>query len=163
MHTFIAIAYSPSIEAEDQTIDAGDWIGSATLFGPYPKADYELLDSGGPDIGPDDVESKWQMTAIYNSLEHRGKGIAKMLIKGALDFAEAAGEGKKTRVRIMVHPDNTIVKRLYAGLGFVDAGLCTFAEAYITNKDPEMVPPDGGKDNPEKYLSRGGIIMERLS
>jgi ribosomal protein S18 acetylase RimI-like enzyme len=163
LHIFIAVAYAPGTKPEGQTIDAGDWIGSATLLGATPKADYELTESGGPEIGEDDVESKWQMAAVYNSPEHRGKGVAKMLIQGALDFAEAAGEGKKTRVRIIIHPDNIVVKRMYDNLGFKAAGLATLVEALLTNKDDDMVPADGGKSNPEKYLRRAPFIMERLT
>ncbi|KAG0650683.1 hypothetical protein D0Z07_2250 [Hyphodiscus hymeniophilus] len=163
VHTFIAVAYAPSTNPEEQTIDAGDWIGSATLLGPSPKAKYHLTESGGPEPGDDLAESKWQMTAVYNSPEHRGKGIAKMLIKGALEFAGAAGEGRSTRVRIMIHPDNVVVKKLYDGLGFVDAGNCTLAEAYLSNFDDDMLPADQGRSNPEKYWSRQGLVMERSS
>lgn len=163
VHTFIAVAYAPSTKPEEQTIDAGDWVGSATLLGSSPKAKYHLPESGGPEPGDDGMETKWQMTAVYNSPEHRGKGIAKMLINGAIEFAEAAGEGKKTRMRIMIHPDNIVVKRLYDGLGFIDAGRTTLAEAYISNFDEDMLPADGGKSNPERYWSRRGLIMERVT
>ena len=163
VHTFIAVAYAPSTKPEEQTIDAGDWVGSATLLGPSPKHKYYLTESGGPEPGDDDVEGKWQMTAVYNSPEHRGKGIAKMLISGALDFAEAADIQSQTRVRIMIHPLNVVVKKLYDGLGFVDAGICTLAEAYISNFDDNMLPADLERSNPEKYWLRRGLIMERLS
>lgn len=163
VHTFIAVAYAPTTLPEQQTIDAGDWVGSATLLGPFPMSRYFLPESGGPVLGEDDAETKWQMTAVYNNPEHRGKGIAKMLIKGALEFAEEKGEGKKMRVRIMIHPDNIAVKKLYDGLGFEEAGRCTLAEAYLSNMDDDMVPADGGKSNPEKYMRRAGLIMERLS
>ena len=163
LHTFIAVAYAPSTRPEEQTINTGDWIGSATLLGPFTKAKYHLIESGGPEPGEDDVEDKWQMTAVYNSPTHRGKGVAKTLIKAALDFAENAGKGRKTRIRIMIHPDNVVVKKLYDGLGFVDAGLCTLAEALISNSDDILLPVDHGKSDPGKYLNRRGLIMERQS
>lgn len=163
VHTFIAVAYAPSTKPEEQTIDAGNWVGSATLLGPFPKARYELPESGGPQIGEDDMETKWQMAAVYNSPDHRGKGLAKMLIKAAAEFAEAKGGKKNTRIRIMIKPDNVSVRKLYEGLGFVEAGRCTLAEAYISNLDENLVPADGGKSNPERYLTRGGLIMEKLS
>lgn len=84
------------------------------------------------------------MTAVYNSPVHRGKGIANMLIQSAMDFAGKEGERVQCRVRIMIHPSNVAVKRLYEGLGFVDAGNCTLAEAYVSNGDREMLPLDGG-------------------
>jgi hypothetical protein len=64
VHTFIAVAYPPNTKHEQQTIDAGDWVGSAMLLGPTPKTVYDIPESGGPEIGGDDVESKWQMCAV---------------------------------------------------------------------------------------------------
>jgi len=162
VHYLIAVAYAPDTKPEKQTIDAGDWIGSATLIGPISKEAYELSESGGPEIGADDTETRWQMTAVFNAPLHRGKGIAKLLINGALEFAaKEAGRERESRTRIMIHPRNIVVKKLYEGLGFVDAGNCTLAEAYISNGDANMLPLDGGASDPEKYLSRLGIVMEK--
>lgn len=163
LHTFVAVAYAAGTPPELQTIDAGDWIGSATLLGPFTKASFAIPESGGPDVGDDDVESKWQMTAVYNSPIHRGKGIAKMLIQSAMSFASEEGKRRETRMRIMIHPRNVVVKKLYEGLGFVDAGNCTLAEAYLSNGDAEMLPADGGLSDPAKYHVRQGIIMVRVT
>jgi ribosomal protein S18 acetylase RimI-like enzyme len=164
VHNFIAVAYEPGSESKQQTIDGGDWVGSATLLGSYPKSSYILSDSGGPEPGEDDVESKWQMTAVYNSPEHRGKGIAKMLIQSAVEFAsKEGGNGQRCRTRIMIHPNNVVVKSLYSRLGFVDAGLCTLAEAFLSNGDASLLPADGGASEPEKYHNRLGIVMEHVS
>ncbi|KAL2064769.1 hypothetical protein VTL71DRAFT_3908 [Oculimacula yallundae] len=159
LHTFVAVAYSPSTlppdsqqqaQNETQTIGRGDWIGSLTLLGPFtssefdiPESGYSATDSEGIEID-DSSESKWQITAVYNSPLHRGQGVAKMLIQAAMDFAEKEGGKERTRVRIMIHPSNVVVKRLYEGLGFGDAGYCTLAEAYRSNGDEEMLPADGG-------------------
>lgn len=161
-HNFIAVAYAAGTLPEFQTIDAGDWVGSATLIGPVPRASFELFESGGPSPGDDEVESKWQMTAVYNSPEHRGKGVAKMLIQGAMDFAFNEGEGRGSRMRIMIHPKNVLVKTLYGNLGFEEAGKMTLVEACVANGDAEMVPSDGGKGDRVKYHSRLGIVMERV-
>lgn len=64
-------------------------------------------------------------------------------------------------MRIFIHPHNVIVKKLYASLGFVDAGLITYMEAVVANGDPGLLPADGGKAEPDKYLSRMGLCMER--
>jgi ribosomal protein S18 acetylase RimI-like enzyme len=162
-HNFIAVAYSPATILEQQTISSGDWIGCVTLLGPIPKATYELSESGGLEIEEDDLETKWQITAVYNKPEHRGKGIAKMLIRSALDFAaKESGEGRRCRARIMIHPSNIAVKRLYAGIGFENAGLCTLAVAYLSSGDAMLLPPDGGLSQPEKYHNRLGTVMERV-
>lgn len=42
IHTFVAVAYGQGTAPERQTIDAGDFIGSATLVGPFSKDDYEV-------------------------------------------------------------------------------------------------------------------------
>jgi GNAT superfamily N-acetyltransferase len=159
----IAVAYASDTSSDLQTIDRGDWIGSATLIGPITKEAYELRESGGPEIGGDDVETRWQITAVFNAPQHRGKGIAKMLINGALEFAAKESKGRKYRTRIMIHPRNVVVKKLYEGLGFVDAGKCTLAEAYISNGDANMLPLDGGTSDPEKYLNRLGTVMEKVN
>jgi GNAT superfamily N-acetyltransferase len=159
----IAVAYASDTSSDLQTIDRGDWIGSATLIGPIAKEAYELRESGGPEIGGDDVETRWQITAVFNAPQHRGKGIAKMLINGALEFAAKESKGRKYRTRIMIHPRNVVVKKLYEGLGFVDAGKCTLAEAYISNGDANMLPLDGGTSDPEKYLNRLGTVMEKVN
>lgn len=109
VNTFIAVAYAPGTSLEKQTIDAGDWVGSATLLGPRTKVEFDLPKSGGPEIGGDEAERKWQMCAVYNNPEHRGKGLAKMLINGAVDFAtKEAGVGRRSRVRIIIHHDNLV-------------------------------------------------------
>ncbi|KAG4443737.1 hypothetical protein IFR05_000826 [Cadophora sp. M221] len=163
LHTFVAVAYAANTPSELQTIDAGDWIGSATLLGPFTKDIFTIPESGGPEEGDDEVESKWQMTAVYNSPLHRGKGIAKMLIQSGIEFASQEGKRRESRVRIMIHPRNLLVKKLYEGLGFVDAGNCTLAEAYVSNDDAEMLPSDGGTSESEKYHVRLGLIMMRVT
>jgi len=120
-----------------------------------------LKESGGDVIGEDEEEGKWQMTAMYNNPAHRGKGIAKLLINEVVEFARReSGEGKRTRVRIMIHPTNVVVRGLYDGLGFVEAGRCSYAEAVVANGDE--LPEDGGRGEPEKYFTRGGIVMEKV-
>ena len=63
---------------------------------------------------------------------------------------------KKVRVRIMVKPQNTVTLKMYGGLGFFDAGLCTLEEALRANGDSEFIPAG---PLTEKYTSRSGIIM----
>lgn len=48
--------------------------------------------------------------ALYTSDQHRGKGLAKLLCQSAFDFAANIDESKSARLRIMIHPDNQIVK-----------------------------------------------------
>lgn len=162
-HFFIVVAYAANTGPERQTIDGGAWVGSATLLGPFSKEDYVSPESGGPEVGDDGSESKWQMTAVYTSPSHRRKGLANLLIKAVEEFAaREGGQGKRSRIRIMIHPDNIAVKKLYSPLGFKDAGMCTLAEAYLSSGEVESLPQDGGASNPEKYHNRVGFIMEKV-
>ena len=74
-----------------------------------------------------------------------------MLIQAAIDFTvEESVSVTQTRMRIMIHPDNVLVKQLYGVIGFVDAGKCTYAEAAVANGDAQLLPADGGASHPEK-------------
>ncbi|KAI9650949.1 hypothetical protein NHQ30_000984 [Ciborinia camelliae] len=160
---FIAIAHHSSTLPESRTIDSGILVGSVQLYGPNPKAFFSLPLSGAPSLLPDDQELKYQMIALYSSPQHRRKGLAKMLIQGAIDSAKerAAQESKKkVRIRIFMHPENLTVKKLYHDVGFVDAGMCTLSEAFVQNGDPESLPEDGGVSDPERWLNRMGVGME---
>lgn len=163
IHNFVTVSYAPDSKPEERTIDRGDWVGSATLLGPLSKADYELVQSGGPEIGEDDVESKWTLTAVYNTPAHRRKGVAKMLINHVIDFSKNAGGGRRSRIRIMIHPHNLVVKNLYDGLDFKLAGLVTLAEAHVCNGNEDLLPEDGGKSDPEHYHRRTAVAMERIA
>lgn len=156
LHTFVAVAYAENTPPEQQTIDAGDWIGSATLLGPFTREEYVIEGSGGPSVGGDE-EGKWQMTAVYNSPAHRGRGIAKMLVREAMGFAGANGEGRGCRVRIMIHPRNVVVKKLYEGLGFVDAGKCTCKCKFclIIVRDIGSQDKDKSPDGLKTFLGTG--------
>lgn len=163
VHTFIAVAYPADTSAEFQTIDRGNFVGSATLLGPIPKFSYHLPLSNGPTIGEDSEENKWQITGLFNSPEHRKKGLAKMLIQSAIDFTLEQEAAKKSRVRIGIGPLNHAVKGLYGSMGFVPAGTCTLVEGMTANGDGHLVPKDGGVSDPLKYLTRHGLLMERVT
>jgi GNAT superfamily N-acetyltransferase len=157
---FIAVAYAPGTPLEKQTIDRGDFVGNATLLGPFPKHEYELLESGGPEIGSDEEENKWQLSAVYANPSHRGRGIGKMLIVAPFEYATQQSGGKKTRVRAIVHPNNVTAKGLYLKLGYMDAGKCTLEEAYITGGDAEWIPE---KKDPVHWNTRAGLVTEKTA
>jgi GNAT superfamily N-acetyltransferase len=162
MNIFLAISYGPDTPESLQTVDRGDFVGAATMFGPVPKSEFELKESGAEEPGEDEVEGKWHMTAVYNAPGHRGKGVGARLIQGGIDFAlEVDGESKKrTRVRVFLAPTNFVARNVYEKLGFKDAGKCTRVEAMKANGDQELIPEDGGASNPEFYWERGGVGME---
>ena len=150
----------------------GDWVGTTTFLGPIPKASYQLPpESGGPEIGSDEEETRWHMTGLYTSPKHRRKGLAKMIIKSAMAYARnytlslsspsRSSGTKNVRLRMMIRPDNTTVVSLYAAIGFVDAGRCTGTEAFKANGDEELMKLRVGM-GPEIMHQRIGLVMEKL-
>lgn len=163
LHYFLAVAHSVSSPPESHTIDTGLLVGSVQLYGPSPASFFTLPLGGAPPPLPDAQELKYQMIALYSSSLHRRKGLAKMLIQGAIESArkQAQGKGKENvRIRVFLHPENLTVKTLYRSVGFVETGFCTLAEAVVQNGDPESLPEDGGKGDPERWLSMLGVVME---
>ncbi|KAJ7648545.1 hypothetical protein B0H17DRAFT_1102940 [Mycena rosella] len=134
----VCVAHPASQDAEgaEGSPLTGDWVGSAILRGPLSARDYALPPEGGaPPVGMDDVETKWQMTAVFASAAHRGRGIGKMLIQAGKDYALKQTANPRAGLRVMIHPDNLVVLSLYSATGFVDAGRTTGKEAYRTNGD----------------------------
>lgn len=146
----------------------GEWVGAGTVFGPVPKVAYELApESRSPETGADGEETKWQMTALYTSPEHRGKGLAKNLIEGVKTYARThtlsiLPLSKRIRLRIMIRPDNVVVCSLYSTLGFLDAGRATGREAFVANGDEGLVilKMAGPEDGRQMMLARNALVME---
>ncbi|KAJ7205192.1 hypothetical protein GGX14DRAFT_522703 [Mycena pura] len=116
----------------------GEWVGSAILRGPLPVSEYALPhESGTPPCGSDADETRWQMTAVFASVAHRGRGLGKMLIQAGKDYARAQTPGglRRVRLRVMIHPENLAVLGLYSAMNFIDVGRATGQEAYRTNGD----------------------------
>ena len=105
------------------------------------------------------------MTFVYNEPSHRRKGVTKLLIQAALHFTEAKAreQGKKSWMRIIIHPENLVVKGLYTRFGFVEAGSCSLAEALLANGDSDLIPQDDGHSDMEKYRRKSGLVMIRSS
>ncbi|KAF7317381.1 N-acetyltransferase domain-containing protein [Mycena chlorophos] len=119
------------------------WVASAILRGPMSVEEYRLSPASTDVVlGTDEDETRWQMTAVFASAAHRGRGLGKLLIQGAKDHALAytssrtqSSSTQRVRVRALVHPDNATVLGLYAKMGFVDVARTTGKEAYRTNGD----------------------------
>jgi ribosomal protein S18 acetylase RimI-like enzyme len=143
----------------------GQWTGMFTMIGPVSRHDYIWPESGQPEPGPEDSETRWQLTSLFTLPTYRGCGIAKRLTEGAIESGKLASaelervSNKKvwTRVRLVVHPKNTGVVKMYEKFGFVDSARMTVAEACVANGAGDMVPKDA---DPEKWHSRFGVAME---
>ncbi|KAF2843010.1 hypothetical protein M501DRAFT_985165 [Patellaria atrata CBS 101060] len=158
---FIALATHDAEEDDVTKLLKGSWIGMFTLIGPVPYDEFIWPESGAPLPGSDGTETRWQMTALYTNPDYRGKGIAKKLINTAIDFgqeySQTLGPGVKTRFRLFVHPNNTVVLKMYEGMGFVDAGKVTLAEAFIAVGEADLIPKD---PDPAVWHLRAGYGME---
>ncbi|KAJ7051732.1 hypothetical protein C8F01DRAFT_1066616 [Mycena amicta] len=134
----VCVALPVDGPASNSAMD-GTWVGSAILRGPMSLEDYTLPpESKAPQPGADTEETRWQMTAFFASASHRGRGLGKLLIQAAKDYAVAhtrASPARRVRLRAIVHPENTIVLGLYTGLGFADVARATGKEGYRTNGD----------------------------
>ncbi|KAJ4290587.1 hypothetical protein N0V90_010805 [Kalmusia sp. IMI 367209] len=137
-------------DADFDVLLRSEWVGMFTMIGPVSLSDYYFPSSGQPNPGPDGSE-----------------GIAKRLTQAALnhgmDVAREIGKEwdkkPRTRFRLIVHPRNKDVVKMYERFGFKDSARMTLMEAYVANGDGEMVPDDA---DPEKWHSRLGIVMETL-
>jgi len=166
MHTFIAVAYAVDLPSEQQTLETGDWIGCGTLIGPTPYEIYHVPASGGPQLGPDSEEDKWHMTFVYNEPSHRRKGVSKRLILASCEYTDkiANQQGKKSWMRVYMHPSAVAARSLYTSCGFKEAGDCSWHEAAHGNGDADLLPEDhDSENNREKYHSRIGLGLMRRS
>jgi GNAT superfamily N-acetyltransferase len=145
----------------------GEWRGTFTMIGPVSRDDYIFPKSGQPEPGPEGSETRWQLTSLFTLPAYRGHGIAKRLIEAAIEFGKLASDemGRaserdvRTRIRLVVHPKNTGVVKMYEKFGFVDSARMTVAEACIANGAADTVPRYA---DPEKWHSRFGVAMEIL-
>ncbi|KAJ7046456.1 hypothetical protein C8F04DRAFT_1064342 [Mycena alexandri] len=154
----------PAIQSEEVKAGMagldGHWVASGILRGPIAADEYALNGPPPTPISTTDSgtveETRWQMTAVFASEAHRGRGLGKMLIQAGKDYAMAHTQtlGLKnpksdvvlhtstqrptknsSRLRVIIHPDNLAVLSLYSGMGFLAAGRTTGQEAYRTNGD----------------------------
>lgn len=137
-----------------------EWVGQVTLRGPVPASEFLAPPgSGQPEPASDEETEKWQMLSLYTLPSHRGKKLGSRLCERAFEFLrERKGTGgpRLVVVRIMVKPENVATLRLYGGLGFERAGLCTLEEALRANGDAELIPEGELGDT---YTARTGIVM----
>lgn len=145
----------------------GEWAGTFTMIGPISREEYIFPKSGQPEPGPEKSETRWQLTSLFTLPEHRGQGIAKRLTEAAIKAGKSAsdemgrvsGRDVRTRIRLVVHPDNTGVVKMYERFGFVDSARMTVAEACAANRAADAVPKNA---DPKKWHSRFGVAMEIL-
>lgn len=152
-----------------------DWAGSVNLLGPRDKQEYFAPfdlhpqtedtprsftfdnDDGTADlVAKRDVKAFYHMTALFVDMNHRRRGIAKMLCDKS--FQVAVDQSGLADMRIFIAPTNFAVFDMYKQLGFKTAHQkCTLAEALVASNDP--VP--AVYDTDSKYNTRGGIVMIR--
>ncbi|KAI6044849.1 hypothetical protein EDC04DRAFT_3137602 [Pisolithus marmoratus] len=135
--TFVAaeITKVPS-ESESGPSDGHSWIGMVTILAPseHLPATLEPLEKAG-------LGGKWEsyfLVAMWVHPEHRGKGIAKELVKRGLEWARTftdpkfpcvGGEREKVVV-LVVHDYNKSACTLYTKMGFRDLTEVSCEEGY---------------------------------
>lgn len=166
MHIFIVVAHPGDLPESKMDIEKGAWVGMVTQIGPTPKEEYWLPESGCPEPSSDSVETRFHHTGTWIDHAHRGKGLSKLLIRTALDWAESTSfvreRIEKVRFRAIMGPTNDLSTALYGKFGFERCGRCTISEAMKANGN-EGIPFQGRTDWPEEFLSgREGVVVERL-
>lgn len=120
----MAKATDISPDSENRVPDGNSGIGMVTILAPseIPSATLEPLERAG-------LSANWEpyfLVAMWVHPEHRGKGVAKELVKRGLEwartfsdphFAHESGEKEKVVV-LMVHDHNKSACTLYTKMGF---------------------------------------------
>lgn len=155
-HDWMARLRNPSKDTFVVVDSDGEWVAQVTVYGPVSAEAYTLpREAGQPPVAPDEDEEKWQMLSLYVLPTHRGKGVAKLLCREAIEHLRSLRHtAPRIRVRTMIAPDNQAACKLFGSLGFSDAGLCTLAEGLRSNGE---AVPEGVLS--AEYTTRAGIIM----
>lgn len=157
--TFICAAKPTQTNLSDSQIqEQSTWVGQLTLRGPQSLEDFILPEESGQKKPRDEGDQElWQMLSLFTLPNHRGRGLGKRLCQEALSYLALYQDSpREVWVRLMVKPENHATVSLYRGLGFVEAGKCTLAEALVANGDKDLLPED---IRGEKYTLRSGLIM----
>ncbi|KAF2489118.1 hypothetical protein BU16DRAFT_427954, partial [Lophium mytilinum] len=151
----------PDAKDEDAAVKlllSSDWAGLIALRGPTPYAAYFLPLSGQrvEEAG----ETRWHLNALYTAPAHRGRGLARVLIRAVVDYARGRTvSGERARVRLFCAEK---MAGMYARQGFSRVGGCTLSEAFVANGDPGGVPGDAGEteEGRGRWCTRYGVVME---
>ena len=66
--------------------------------------------------------------AVYNFYrfmideKHQGKGLGRQAMEKILEFLRSYPQGEVSAIALSYEPENTVAKKLYASLGFVETG-----------------------------------------
>lgn len=157
--TFICTATSIKTNtSKPHTPEQTIWVGQLTLCDLQSWEDFILpKESGQKNPMEDGDKELWQMLSLFTLPNHHGQGLGKKLCQEALGYLALYQESPhEVWVRLMVKLGNHAMVSLYQGLGFVDIGKCTLAEALIVNGDKDLLLKD---INGLKYSVRSGLIM----
>ena len=104
-------------------LQSGRIVCTITILGPMPFSPEELSPKVNPwelKGGATQLQSHWRINGMFTLPQARGQGIAKALIKKALEYAstQAARSGKPLVASLVVDNANLAAKALYAKCGF---------------------------------------------
>lgn len=166
VNIFIVVAHPTELSEAEMTIEKGAWVGMVTQIGPTPKSEYWLSLSGCEEPLSDSEEAKFHHTGTWIDSAHRGKGLSKLVIRAALDWAEETGfktDGvEQVRFRVITGPTNNFSMALYGKFGYLRCGKSNIPESMKANGN-EGIPFHGRTDWPEAIMKgREGVVMERV-
>lgn len=188
------------VAAHDDTDDSdpemelihNQWVGFVAVRGPMQYEDYYVTpDMGLPVPEEPEEETRWHIYDLYILPEHRGKGLARRLVKeciaSAVKYTEAMklsltppedeskiidnsrlsrnGVGmKQARIRLFMNPKNTWLITVYESMGFAAAGRVTLEEGFRANAVDESIPVDTRETEEliKMWHTRYGLAMEQI-
>lgn len=133
---------------------------------------------------PDHLESeaRWHVYDLYTLPGHRGKGLAKKLVRTCVQTAVQYTQGlpatasttasttaspdaiQQARIRLFMNPANTWLLKMYESLGFAAAGRVTLEEGFRANGLDESIPANTREteEGRKTWHTRFGLAMEQV-
>jgi GNAT superfamily N-acetyltransferase len=165
----VAVAASEDTKTDEEVLLEGQWVGMAMLRGPLPWTSYYLPGSGQPVPQDPQKEAYWYLCTLFTAPAHRGRGLAKRIINGAVDIArcrteDMGGEMLRARMKLFFDPRRDLLRGFYNALGFNEVGRVTLREGFEANGDAEMLPRDtmGSEELRARWETRYGAVMEKI-
>ena len=173
-HHMICVAHGPEINV--RTRDSGVWVGMLTVRGPLSKTRFEFAGREGPDLGPDEQETRWGAFGLYLRPAHRVQAALTKLREALFTFVRAFtdeelpvtvranGMEKDKHARmcgIVMHgPGEERVRMLYEAWGGYEVGMMTMREyhAFVWGKVLQH-PIRGQESIDEKVMTAYELIV----
>ncbi len=158
-HHLICVAHGP--DAVDRTLNSGTWVGMLCLRGPLSKTQFDFAGRVGPELGPDERETRWRGMGLYLERAHRASAAHMKIHEALLAFVRAfTDENLPVTVRtngmenekharicgtVMRSEGSQMLKTMYETWGMYEVGRITTRENFAF-AGVEVLESMSGKD-----------------